>query len=184
MYAGKLAASFGLDKRSVSKIEAAGMLHDVGKIGMPDNILGKQGRLTDEEMEKVKEHPALSAHILQSTILRDMVPAVRGHHERWDGKGYPDGLKHEEIPFEARILAIADTFDAMTTDRPYRKAMPIDEALYEIGRCSGEQFDPQLVPVFLSLFTQMFAENNPCEEIIPEPDAEFCDIELEMVTEA
>lgn len=165
-YAGKLASKFGLDKRSVSKIEAAGLLHDVGKIGMPDNILGKPGRLTDEEMLKVKEHPALSAHILQSTILRDMVPAVRGHHERWDGNGYPDGLKGTAIPLEARILAIADTFDAMTTDRPYRKAMPIDEALAEIERCSGAQFDPQLVAVFLSLFPHIGIELEGAEDTV------------------
>lgn len=182
MYAGKLAASVGLDKRSVSKIEATGLLHDVGKIGMPDNILGKPGRLTDEEMEKVKEHPALSAHILRSTILKDMVPAVRGHHERWDGNGYPDGLKHEEIPLEARILAVADTFDAMTTDRPYRKAMPIAEALTEIERCSGAQLDPQLVPIFLSLFTDILAQPGHAEPAGDEADDEAGEVELRLTS--
>jgi HD-GYP domain-containing protein (c-di-GMP phosphodiesterase class II) len=94
----------------------------------------------------------LSAQILQSTSLKEIIPAVKGHHERWDGGGYPDGLKDQDIPIEARILAIADTFDAMTTSRPYRKALPVKEALDEIRRCSGTQFDPALAEQFLIMF--------------------------------
>jgi len=153
LVAGRLAEKLGFDKRAISKIKAAGILHDVGKIGMPDNILSKPGRLSKEEMDTVKNHPVLSGQIIQSTSLKDMVPGVRAHHERWDGKGYPDGLKGEEIPLEARILAIADTFDAMTTDRPYRKALSVEEALLEIKQCSGTQFDPKLVDEFLEMFS-------------------------------
>ncbi|MBE0447611.1 MAG: diguanylate cyclase [Actinobacteria bacterium] len=151
--ASRLASKYGLDKKTVSQIKAAGILHDVGKIGMPDDILVKPDKLTDEEISVIKNHPALSAQIIQSTSLKDMVPAIRAHHERWDGKGYPDGLKGEEIPLEARILAIADTFDAMTTDRPYRKALSIEDALIEIHKCAGTQFDPKLAETFLTMFS-------------------------------
>jgi diguanylate cyclase (GGDEF)-like protein/putative nucleotidyltransferase with HDIG domain len=151
--AGKLASACGLDEQTVSQIKAAGILHDVGKIGMPDEILSKPERLTREEISVIRNHPVLSAHIIQSTSLKDMVPAIRAHHERWDGTGYPDGLKGEEIPVEARILAIADTFDAMTTDRPYRGALTVADALSEIKRCAGTQFDPKLVDVFVSMFS-------------------------------
>lgn len=148
----KLAKSIKLDDETVNRIEVAGILHDVGKIGIPDNILQKPGRLSDEEMAIVKNHPAFSAQIIKSTSLKDIVSAVKAHHERWDGKGYPYGLKGEQIPLEARILALADTFDAMTSDRPYRKGLPINEALNEIARCAGYQFDPRLAKQFLAMF--------------------------------
>ncbi|MBS3909030.1 MAG: diguanylate cyclase [Actinobacteria bacterium] len=148
----RLARNMRLGKDTVNRIRMAGLLHDVGKIGIPDSILNKPSRLTDEEMYTIESHPIMSAQIIQSTSLTEMVGIVRAHHERWDGQGYPDGLKAEEIPLEARILAVADTFDAMTTDRPYRKALSIEDALAEIARCSGTQFDPNIAKVFLQLF--------------------------------
>ncbi len=151
--ASKLARHIGLDEKSINRIEVAGMLHDVGKIGVPDSILNKPSRLTDDEMAVIKTHPELSAEIINSTSLKDVVPAVRAHHERWDGNGYPYRLKGEEIPLEARILAVADTYDAMVTDRPYRKGLPVDDALSEIKRSAGTQLDPELVDHFLALFS-------------------------------
>lgn len=147
----RLAKKMGLDADTVNRIRLAGMLHDVGKIGVPDSILNKPGRLTDEEMYTIKNHPVISAQIIQSTSLKGMVKIVRAHHERWDGKGYPDGLKEEKIPLESRILAVADTYDAMTTDRPYRKALSVEDALAEIDRCAGTQFDPDIAKAFLEL---------------------------------
>ncbi|WP_286677434.1 HD-GYP domain-containing protein, partial [Candidatus Aquicultor secundus] len=151
--AGKLARQIGLDEEAINRVEVAGMLHDVGKIGMPDSILNKPSRLTDDEMAIIKTHPELSAQIINSTSLKDVVPAVRSHHERWDGNGYPNGLKGKQIPLEARILAIADTYDAMITDRPYRKGLPVDDAITEIKRSAGTQLDPELVGHFLALFS-------------------------------
>jgi len=156
----KLAKHMKLGDETVNKVEIAGILHDVGKIGIPDNILQKPGRLSDEEMAIVKNHPAFSAQIIKSTSLKNIVSAVKAHHERWDGKGYPYGLKGEQIPLEARILALADTFDAMTSDRPYRKGLPISEALNEIARCAGSQFDPRLAKQFLAMFAYGQGDDN------------------------
>lgn len=151
-HAKRLAKKLGLSAEVIKRIEISGLLHDVGKIGIPDQILNKPGRLSEAEMLAIKNHSVISAQIIESTSLKDMVAIVRAHHERWDGGGYPDGLKGDEIPLEARILAVADTFDAMTTDRPYRKALPVADALSEIDRCAGTQLDPMLAEVFISLF--------------------------------
>ncbi len=163
----KLAKFMGLDDETVNRIEVAGILHDVGKIGIPDNILNKPGRLTNEEMITIKNHPVLSAQMIRSTSLKELVPAVRAHHERWDGSGYPIGLKGEKIPLEARILALADSFDAMTSDRPYRKGLSLEDALKEVKSCAGTQFDPQLVEYFLSMFINYYGfvatSEEPCE---------------------
>ena len=160
-----LAKNMGLAENTVNHIRIAGMLHDVGKIGIPDHILNKPGRLTDEEMNTIKNHSVISAQIIKSTSLKDMVMTVRSHHERWDGNGYPDGLKAEEIPLESRILAVADTFDAMTTHRPYRQALSAEDALIEIERCSGTQFDPEVANAFLRLYA------GRCEEAAESNDA-------------
>jgi diguanylate cyclase (GGDEF)-like protein len=168
-----LAKFIGLDEKTVKRIEVAGTLHDIGKIGIPDNILNKPGRLSGDEVKVIMNHPELSAQILQSTSLKEIIPAVKGHHERWDGGGYPSGLQKNEIPIEARILAIADTFDAMTTSRPYRKALPVKEALDEIQRCSGTQFDPLLAEQFL----KMFGYDEISKSI---PDTEAAELESDM----
>ena len=133
----------------VLRFRLAGDLHDVGKIGVPDVVLNKPGRLTDEEMEQVRRHPETGARILEPLIDDALVlGVVRWHHERWDGLGYPDRLSGEEIPLPARVLAVADTLDAMTSHRAYRSGVPWDAALAEIRRCAGTQFDPAVVEAF------------------------------------
>jgi putative nucleotidyltransferase with HDIG domain len=131
-------------------LHVAALLHDVGKIGVPDSILNKNGALTKEEYEKVKEHSVTGAAILYPIReLGDIAREVRAHHERWDGAGYPDGLKGDEIPFIARIIAVADTFDAVTSDRPYRQKKMAEIAIQIIKDNSGTQFDPLIVSAFL-----------------------------------
>lgn len=125
-------------------------LHDIGKMRIPREIINKQGRLTDEEFDIVKTHPKIGVDIVMPyPHLHGAIPGIRSHHEKWDGKGYPEGLKGKEIPRQARIIAVCDTYDAMTEDRPYRKAMTPDEAARELIRCAGTQFDPVMVPPFL-----------------------------------
>ena len=148
----RLAEEIGLAGEEIEKIKLGGLLHDIGKIGIPEGILNKPGRLNDEEFEIIKSHPDLGLHILGKVeFLESIVPIIRHHHERYDGKGYPDGLKGEVIPLLARVVSVVDTFDAMTTDRPYRKAMTLDEALKEIERCSGSQFDPEIAAHFIRM---------------------------------
>jgi diguanylate cyclase (GGDEF)-like protein/putative nucleotidyltransferase with HDIG domain len=148
-YAVALADALGLPKDVIDTIRAAGLLHDVGKIAIPDSILNKKGPLNEDEWELVKAHPKLGIEILRHVIdLVNCIPVILHHHERYDGGGYPNGLKGENIPLESRILAIADSFDAITSIRPYRKQLPIQEALKELKRCAGTQFDPKLVDVF------------------------------------
>ena len=148
----RLAAEVGIASEEIEKIKLGGLLHDIGKIGIPEGILNKPGRLNDEEFEIIKSHPDLGLHILGKVeFLEAIVPIIRHHHERYDGKGYPSGLKGEEIPLLARIVSVVDTYDAMTTDRPYRKAMTVEEALKEIERCSGSQFDPEIAAHFIRM---------------------------------
>ena len=132
------------------------LLHDVGKVGIPESILCKPGPLTDEEYEVMKTHPLIGVQIVAPIAFLDRsVDIIRCHHERWDGRGYPDGLKGEEIPLGARIFSVCDTFDAMTSDRPYRRALPFDHAVEEIQRCRGTQFDPQAVDAFVDMCAQL-----------------------------
>lgn len=127
-------------------------LHDIGKVKIPDSILYKPTRLTDEEFEIIKQHPVIGEQILKPIIpLQHALPVVRHHHERYDGKGYPDGISGASIPYAARIVSITDSFDAMVSDRPYRKGMPIDKALAELKKGSGTQFDPELVAAFVKV---------------------------------
>lgn len=124
------------------------MLHDIGKLAIPDSVLLKPGKLTDVEFEMVKKHTTEGAkYVSEIPFLRPALPVVRNHHERWDGNGYPDGLKEEEIPMIARIFTVADTLDAITTDRPYRAARSLDAAMEEIERSAGAQFDPMVARV-------------------------------------
>ena len=128
----------------------AALLHDIGKIGVPDNVLLKEGKLTDEEFSVMKQHPVIGERMLTSVeFLSDLLPAIRNHHERHDGKGYPDGLAGEEIPFFARCIAVADAYDAMTTDRPYRKALTSQEAKAELFRLRNMQWEAIAVDAFL-----------------------------------
>ncbi|GBD22876.1 Cyclic di-GMP phosphodiesterase response regulator RpfG [bacterium HR29] len=145
-----LAQELGLPPRSVAIAETAGRIHDIGKLVVPDRILLKPGPLTPEEFERVKHHTVRGEQIaLQSRALADVARVVRAHHERYDGRGYPDGLAGEEIPIEARVVAVADTFDALTSSRAYRPARPLGEAVEELRRVAGTQLDPRCVDAFL-----------------------------------
>lgn len=140
------------------KLRYAGLVHDVGKIGIDDRVLNKPGRLTEDEYEHIKRHPEVGAHILKPiTLLQDLAPAVRHHHERWDGRGYPDGLSGERIPLDARILAIADFFDSLTSKRPYREPLPCQRALEMIDEERGRMFDPILAELFLAQLAPMLS---------------------------
>ncbi|SHJ78109.1 HD-GYP domain-containing protein [Propionispora hippei] len=151
-----LAAELGFSPEEQMKIHIGAHLHDIGKIGIPDNILNKEGKLTKEEFDLIREHPVIGDSIVgRIQAFRSIADSVRYHHERYDGKGYPDGLQGEEIPIEARIVAVADSFDAMTTVRTYRRAVSLKEALAEIVRCRSTQFDPVVVDALL----QLAAEN-------------------------
>lgn len=151
-YAVIVGKKLGLPQKELLLVRYAGTLHDLGKIGIEDAIVNKKSFLTDEEYAFMKEHPVKSTHVVEPIeFLRIIVPSIRHHHERFDGFGYPDGLKGEEIPFYARILAVVDSFDAMTSDRPYRKAKSFKEAVEEIERCSGTQYDPVVVDAFLEI---------------------------------
>ncbi len=151
-YTGELAAELGLSDVEVSVLRVASLLHDIGKIVVPDEILLKPGPLTAAETKRMRRHPVDGANTLTNVpSAADAVPVILHHHERFDGAGYPDGLSGEDIPIGARILLVADAFDAMTEDRPYRKAMPVADAIAELQRFSGTQFDPTVVDAFLAV---------------------------------
>lgn len=157
--ASKLALAMGMSREQAERVRIAGLVHDVGKIGVPESVLTKQGRLTDEEFGHIKKHPEIGYTILRDIhLLEDVLPGVLHHHERYDGRGYPHGLAGERIPFIARILAVADTFDAMSSTRSYRSAMAREVVLAEIGRCSGTQFDPTLAMTFVKLDLSSYDE--------------------------
>ncbi len=148
----KLALELGVASEETEKIKLGGLLHDIGKIGIPEAILNKPGRLTDEEFDIIKSHPDKGVKIMGKVeFLEIIVPIILSHHERFDGRGYPQGLSAEEIPLLARIVSVVDTYDAMTTDRPYRKALTIEEALTEIEKCRGSQFDPDIADAFIRM---------------------------------
>lgn len=154
-YALEIAKTMGLKQKEIDKLRIAALLHDIGKIGTYDVILDKPGKLTEEESELIRMHPVKGAEILRPvTQMKDLLPIIRHHHERMDGKGYPDGLKGEEIPLMSRIIALADSYDSMTSDRPYRPAPPREYAVSEIQRCSGTQFDPQAAEAFLKVLAR------------------------------
>ncbi len=156
-YAVAIADSMGLSGGDVEEVRLAALLHDLGKIGVPDSILNKAGRLTDEQYSAIKMHPVLSMRIIEPLPhLGSIIPIFYHHHERYDGLGYVDGKAGDDIPLGARILAVADAFEAMTSDRPYRKALSREEATAELARNSGSQFDPEVVRQFIDLL-----EKNP-----------------------
>ncbi|HVI39774.1 MAG TPA: HD domain-containing phosphohydrolase, partial [Anaerovoracaceae bacterium] len=151
-YATKLAYAYGMDEDYVRIIKEAALLHDIGKIGIPEHILNKAGKLTDEEYEAMKSHVENSIGIIKHLPSLDyVIPAVIGHHERYDGRGYPRRIAKEDIPISARMLCIADSFDAMISKRAYKTAVPLEEALQILEAGAGRQFDPVLVPIFVHL---------------------------------
>lgn len=158
----------GLSETDLRTLEVGGLFHDIGKIGIPDSILLKESKLTDDEYSEIKNHPSIGAHILcNASIFQDIIPIVKHHHERFDGKGYPGKLKGEEIPYLARVTAVADTFDAMTSKRTYRNALPLDVVKEEIADCSGTQFDPEIAKVFLDILNNHYDEIKKIQEDFP-----------------
>ena len=168
LYSIILARELNVPDDQLELIETAGLLHDIGKIAIPQAILCKPGKLTDSEFVVMKSHPSNSEKLIASIKkLHEVSPGVKHHHERWDGRGYPDGLKGEEIPFSARIIAIADTYDAMTSTRSYRVALTHETAINEIDKCAGSQFDPTLAKKFVEIENIIrAAKENPEEYYI------------------
>ncbi len=161
-----LARKIGLAEEVCERVYLSGLLHDVGKIGVPEAVLCKPGRLTDAEFDAIKKHPTIGAQILGNIKqLQDIIPGVLYHHERWDGRGYPYRLAGEDIPLMGRIICVADSFDAMSSTRTYRPALPLDTVLEEIKRCAGVQFDAKLAEAFVTLdfepYRRAVAENSP-----------------------
>lgn len=155
VYASKLAREMSFPKDFIERVYIAGLLHDVGKIGVPDHIITKPERLTDLEYEEIKRHPEIGARILEPvTFLAEVVPCVRHHHEWYDGSdhGYPARLCGDQIPLPSRVILVADTVEAMTSDRPYRKALSLEIVIRELHTYSGTQFDPAAVRAMLALF--------------------------------
>jgi putative nucleotidyltransferase with HDIG domain len=150
-----LCQEMGWNQEKLWEVKMGGILHDIGKIGVPDAILNKAEALTDEEFEIMKQHPVVGARILEDiSFLTPAIPYVLYHHERFDGKGYPFGLRNDQIPIQGRLMAVVDTFDAMTSDRPYRKAKSYQMALKEIKDCAGSQFDPHIAELFLKAWEE------------------------------
>ncbi len=148
----QLAVAAGLEGDTVKRMHIAGLVHDVGKIGVPESVLLKPGRLTDDEFAWIRQHPDIGYRILKDIPqFKDILPGVLYHHERWDGRGYPRGISGEEIPLVARLICLADSFDAMSSTRTYRSALDRKQVLKEIERCAGTQFDPDLAPLFVRL---------------------------------
>jgi diguanylate cyclase (GGDEF)-like protein/putative nucleotidyltransferase with HDIG domain len=163
-YAVKMAEALNLTADRVNTMRAAGLLHDIGKVGVPDSILNKKSALTGDEWNPIRQHPDLGVEILKHVIdLVNCLPAIQHHHEHYNGQGYPSGLSGETIPFEARILSIADSFDAMTSPRPYRSQLSFADAMRELKRCAGTQFDPVLVDMFCSVIQAQLSEGTQIE---------------------
>lgn len=149
-YSVLIGKQLGLSEAELELLKQGALFHDIGKIGIPDSILQKPGKLTDEEYDDIKNHPSIGSKILApAKIFSDLIPMVLNHHERYDGKGYPVGLAGEDIPLMARIVCVADSFDAMTSDRSYRPRFTVIAALEEIERCKGAQFDPLVIDAFM-----------------------------------
>ncbi len=161
----EIARKMHLSPMQVEQIKLAGMFHDIGKIGIKDNILNKNGSLTPEEFAHIKKHPQIAVDIIGDLIDKEILDIVLYHHERYDGGGYPAGLKGENIPLGARILAVADSWDAMTSERPYREALPTAVAIEEIKKNAGTQFDPQIVDVFLDIITYEKDTRQPKDQV-------------------
>jgi diguanylate cyclase (GGDEF)-like protein/putative nucleotidyltransferase with HDIG domain len=156
-YATEIGEAMGFESEELERIKAAALLHDIGKIGIPDQILQKNGALNADERQVIQAHPNLGVAIIQHVdSLRGCLAGIQYHHEKYDGQGYPSGLKAGNIPIDARILAVADSFDAMTSPRPYRRILSYQEAIEELRRYAGSQFDPRVVDVFTSISSRLF----------------------------
>jgi len=156
IYSVTIAREMGLPEEEIEKLRRAAILHDLGKIGVREVVLNKPGRLTDEEYGEIVRHPEVAIRILEPIpFFQPLLPAILHHHEWFDGRGYPGRLSGDRIPLASRVMAVADTFDAMTSTRAYRKALPVNDANAEIRRCAGTQFDPEIVPIFLSCQTRI-----------------------------
>ena len=156
-YSVLIGENLGVSDEDINNLKIGGLFHDIGKIGVPDSILLKDSKLTDDEYSEIKNHPSIGAHILSNaSIFKDMIPIVKHHHEKYDGTGYPGKLSGEDIPYLARIAAVADAFDAMTSCRTYRNSLDMEIVISEIERCKETQFDPKIANVFLDIL-----RNNP-----------------------
>ena len=154
-YATELARRLGMPSNEVERIRQAAILHDLGKIGISDKILLKKSKLSSKEFDVIKKHPQIAADILRPIqVLHDIIPYIFYHHERWDGSGYPSGLNKEEIPLGARIIALADVYQALSSDRSYRKAYNKGRVIKLIKEGAGTQFDPNIVDVFLGILKE------------------------------
>lgn len=154
-----------LSEEELRLLKIGGLFHDIGKIGVPDSILLKESKLTDDEYFEIKNHPSIGAHILSTaSIFKDVIPIVKHHHERYDGHGYPSQLQGNDIPYLARIAAIADSFDAMTSKRTYRDSLSFDMVMAEFEKCKSTQFDPELTDVFLSILRNDYDEIKAIQE--------------------
>ena len=160
-----LGKELGVSSEDLKTLEIGGLFHDIGKIGIPDSILLKEAKLTDDEYSQIKNHPSIGAHILCNAIVfQNILPIVKHHHERYDGNGYPSKLVGEQLPYLARIAAVADSFDAMTSKRTYRNAMLIEDVKQEIKRCSGTQFDPNIAEAFLNILNNKYDKIQKIQE--------------------
>ena len=158
-YSHLIGKHLNLSEDDLKKLKLGGLFHDVGKIGVPDSILLKTEKLTDDEYSEIKNHPSIGSHILSNaTMFKEIIPIVKHHHERYDGHGYPSKLAGEDIPYLARIAAVADTFDAMTSKRAYRDPLPLDIVKAEFEKNKGTQFDPQIADVFLGILNNNYDE--------------------------
>ncbi len=151
----KIARKLGLSQDEIERIKAAARIHDIGKIAIPDRILLKPEGLSPEEWELMKQHPLIGADIIKDLeVYKDCVDIVKYEHERWDGSGYPEGLKGEEIPLGARIVAVADVYDALRSDRPYRPKLSVEEAVRELRRMRGKKLDPKVVDALIEVLKE------------------------------
>jgi putative two-component system response regulator len=163
-----VAVHMGFDRRSLENLNYASLLHDIGKIGVPKEVLAKENRLEREELEIIRRHPEISAEIIKPVLfLQRVVPIIRHHHENVDGSGYPDGLNGDEIPLESRILAVADAYDAMTSNRPYRDAISRERALTLIAERAGTQFDVDIVNIFTEVMSEKKESVPTVETVAP-----------------
>ena len=178
VYAMELAKELGLSEDETEALRAASVLHDIGKLAVPEHIISKPGKLTPEEFEKMKIHPTVGAEILEQVDFPyPVVPIVRAHHEKWDGSGYPNGLAGEAIPIGARILAAVDCLDALASDRQYRKALPLDEAMAKVVADAGKSFDPQVVAILHRRYIEL--EKMANEQPLQAPPKLSTDIKVE-----